>query len=190
MRYQCAGMSGFFFTFLAVILAGLGARDQATVAELTQMQGKRPGVLAVAVAVSVVTAVVAAWVGSALVPLLAGKARATLAVLALGLAGAESLLLRAGRKPEEPTLSLGALAIVLLAHQLADSARLLVFAVAVASAAPLPAGIGGAVGGTVVVAAAWAWPEHLTARRLRLPRRAVGAGLLLLAALLALRILG
>ncbi len=89
----------------------------------------------------------------------------------------ESLLLAPGKPPKEPTRSLGALAIVLLAHQLTDAARFLVFAIAVAFAAPLPA----AVGGTIVLTAAWLAPELASDPRLRIARRAVGAAMLAVA---------
>lgn len=171
-------MTGFFLAFLAVILTGLGARDQAIVAALTERQGQRAGLLAVAIAAGVATAALAAWAGSAVIPTLTGKARLFLAALALALAGAE-MLLPQRRKPAEPTHSLGAAAIVLLACQLTDAARLLVFAIAVASAAPLPAGIGGAVGGAAALTGAWLSPELFSNPRLSRARRAAGVVLLL-----------
>jgi len=41
-------MTGFYFTFLAVLLTGLGARDQHVVAGLSLRQRNRPGVLIIA----------------------------------------------------------------------------------------------------------------------------------------------
>jgi hypothetical protein len=176
-------MSAFYFAFLSVLLAGLGARDQATVANMALRQGARPGVLLVGLASSVATAAFAAWAASFIAPLLAPRAGLVLAALALAGAGAEALWPFAARRPEEPTASLGALAIVLLAHQLTDAARFLVFALAVALAAPLAAGIGGAAGGAAALAAGWMLPEAFADPRLRQARRAVGA-LLVLAALI------
>jgi hypothetical protein len=175
-------MSAFYFAFLAVLLAGLGARDQATVAHLSLSQGARPGVLLVGVAASMATAAFAAWAGSSAAPLLTIKARLAMAALALAFAGAESLWPLAARPPREPTASLGALAIVLLAHQLTDAARFLVFALAVALAAPLAVGIGGAAGGAVALAAGWALPAIFAGPKLRRARRAVGAALMVAAA--------
>lgn len=182
-------MSAFYFAFLAVILAGLGARDQATVAMLSQRQGARPGVLLTGIAVSIATAAFAAWAGSFVVPLLGGKARLVMVAIALALAAAESLWPFATRRMEEPTASLGALAVVVLAHQLTDAARFLVFALAVATDAPLAAGIGGAAGGAVSLAAAWMLPEMFGAPSIRLARRVVGGVLLLLALVVAFRAL-
>lgn len=182
-------MTAFYFAFLAVIFAGLGARDQATVAALSQRQGARPGVLLTGIAVSIATAAFAAWAGSVVVPLLVPKARLVMVAIALGMAAAESLWPFTLRRPEEPTASLGALAIVILAHQLTDAARFLVFALAVAAGASIAAGIGGAVGGAASLAAAWLLPEVFAARRIRLARRAVGALLLPLALVVAFQAL-
>ena len=174
-------MTGFYFAFLAVLLAGLGARDQATVANLTLRQGARLGVLAMGIAVSVATAAVAAWAASLIAPMLPPAARLFLAAFALGLAGSEALLLSPRNKPKEPTHSLGAFGIVILAQQLGDAARFLVFATAVATNAPIPAGVGGAVAGVALLAAGWFAPESVGQPLLRKLRRAIGAVMLLLA---------
>jgi hypothetical protein len=183
-------MTGFYFTLLAVLLVGFGARDQATVAALTQRQGARPGVLLVAIAVSVASAALAAWGATLVAPMLPAKARLILAAMALGLAGAEALVLAPRCKPEEPTLSLGALAIVLFAQQLTDGVRFLVFAIAAATSAPIAAGMAGAVGGGVLLAAGWVAPGFLGHPRMRVIRRAIGGVILLIAVFLALRTFG
>lgn len=175
-------MTALYLTFLAVLLAGLGARDQVSVAVLAASQGARPGVLLTGIAVSFATAAFAAWAGSVVMPLLTAKARLVMAAIALAFAAAEAFWPFAARRPEEPTASLGALAIVLLAHQLTDAARFLVFALAVALAAPVFAGLGGAVGGAAVIAAGWMLPEVFADPRVRLARRLIG-GLLLAIAL-------
>lgn len=174
-------MSGFYFALLAVILAGLGARDQVTIAGLSLRQGQRPGILIVGLFVSAATAALAAWGAALVAPLLAPPARLFMAAAALGLAGGESLLFAPRGKPDEPTHSLGALAIVLLAYQITDAARFLVFAIAVATNAPMPAGLAGAVGGAVLLGAAWAVPEVAGHPRVRLIRRCLGVGMFLLA---------
>jgi hypothetical protein len=183
-------MTGFYFTLLAVLLAGMAARDQLAVAGLTLRQGARPGVLATGIVISIATGAAAAWAGSLAAPLLPSNARLFLAALALGFAGGESLLFSPGRNPEEPTLSLGALALVLIARQLTDAARFLVFAIAVATNAPIPAGLGGMIGGVALLTAAWLAPEWVTLPLLRRLRRMVGAVLLLVALYLGLRAIG
>jgi hypothetical protein len=183
-------VSGFYLALLAVLFAGVGARDQVTIAGLALGQGRRPGALAVGIAVSMATAAFAVWAASVVAPVLAPKARPVLAAIALGLAGAEALLIAPGRRPEEPTASLGALAIVLLAHQATDAARFLVFAIAVATNAPVAVGMAGAVGGAALLTAAWLAPAMATDARLRLARRIIGVGLLLLGTFVALRAFG
>ncbi len=175
-------MAALYLAFLTVLLAGLGARDQVTVAALSARQGSRPGVLLTGLVVSCATAAFAAWAASFVAPMLGPRARLVMVAIALALAGAESLLAFTSRRMDEPTASLGALGIVLLAHQLTDAARFLVFALAVAQGAPVAAAIGGAAGGTAVIAAGWMLPELFGDPRLRWARRAVGAVLLLAAA--------
>lgn len=170
-------------------MAGTGARDQATVAAMTLRQGPRPGLLVIAMMVSLATAAFATWGAVIVTPLLMPRARLVLAAFALAGAGIEALWPFTIRRPHEPTTSLGALLIVLLAHQLTDAARFLVFAIAAGQAAPIAAGIGGAAGGAAVVAAAWLLPQAFTNPQLRLARRAIGAVLLLLALIVAYRAL-
>lgn len=175
-------MSAFYLAFVAVLLAGLGARDQATVAALTLRQRGRAGVLLTGVVVSVATAAFAAWAASFIVPLLVPKARVVMVAIALALGGLEALWPFAAKRMEEPTASLGALGVVVLAHQLTDAARFLVFALAAAFAAPVAAGVGGALAGAVSLGLAWMLPEVFTDPRLRVARRVVGLVLLLAAA--------
>lgn len=183
-------MSGLLFALMATLLTGIGARDQLTVAGIAALHGARPGLIGVALLTSISTATAAAYGGALLAPLLAGNARLMFASLALALAGAEMLFLSARRMPDEPTQSLGAIAIVLSAHQLTDAARFLVFAIAVATRAPISVGLGGALGGACVVLAGWLAAENLPAARLSLIRRPIGGALLILAAVLAMRATG
>jgi hypothetical protein len=173
----------FYLTLLAVLLAGLGARDQATVAGLAARQGQRPAVLIVAVLSAALTALAAAWAAHVMLSLLPPPARAIFAAIALGLAGAESLVLSAPRRPREPTNSLGALALVLVAHQAIDAARFVVFGLGIGLGAPWPAGAAGALGGGVLVTLAWARPDLLALPAARWIRKASGL-LLMLAALM------
>jgi hypothetical protein len=177
-------MTAFYYTFLAVLLAGLGARDQVTVATLSRSQGPRPGVLLTGLAVAIATAVFAGWAASVVAPLLAPRARVAMVAIALAFAGVEALWPFAAKQLAEPTASLGALGVVLLAQELTDAARFLVFALGVALAVPVAAGVGGAVGGAATIAAGWMLPEVFANPRLRLVRGTIGA-FMLLAALFA-----
>lgn len=175
-------MPAFYLTFIAVLLAGLGARDQVTVAGLALRQGKRPGLLVAAVFCACLTAAIAAWAATKMLPILPPPARTIFAAIAIGFAGLESMFLTPRRSPKEPTRSLGALALVLTAQQITDAARFLVFGLGVGMAAPLASGAGGALGGAVLVSFAWACPEFFERPAARPGRRIVG-GLLVLVAL-------
>ena len=131
-------MSGFLFAFLAVLAAGFGARDQILLALLTRAQGRRPMLLAVALAGAVLATAFAGWAAWRLSAEMTGPARDALASIALVIAGGEMALLRPKREPAEPTRSLFAAFLVLVAWQVSDAARLLVFALGVATAAPCP----------------------------------------------------
>jgi Ca2+/H+ antiporter, TMEM165/GDT1 family len=183
-------MSGTLFALLATLLAGIGARDQLTVAALAARNGQHWMLLAISAACAIATAALAAFAARAVIPLLAGDARQLLAALALGLAGGEMLLLRAKPLGTEPTQSLGAAAIVLFAQQLTDAARFIIFALAVATSAPMAVGAGGAAGGVAIVAAGWLGAEELADRNLRLVRLAGGSLLLAVAAWLAYGVFG
>lgn len=171
-------MAAFYLTLVAVLLSGIAARDQTTVAGITRAQGPRFGVLAVALAMTVVTSVLAAYVASAMLVTLPVPARPILSAIVLALAGAESLILSPRKPPREPTHSLGALGIVLLAHQVTDAARFTLFGLAVGMGAPLAAGLGGGLAGLLLVGAAWAYPQAPLLPITRMTRRIVG-GLLL-----------
>lgn len=180
-------MPAFYLTLIAVLLAGFGARDQVTIAGLAARQGRRPGVLLVALLSAALTAAFAAWLAGLMLAELPPPARAIFAGIALGLAGLESLVLVPRRLPAEPTNSLGALLLVLLANQATDAARFLIFGMGVGMAAPLASGAAGAVGGAVLAAAVWAGPHLLDLAALRWVRRIVGLGLLAAALVLFLR---
>ena len=164
-------MTGFILALVGVLLSGLGARDQMAVAALSRKPGPRPGVLLVAIAVCLVTAALAGWAAALIAPLMTAPARLFLAALALGFAGGEALVLSPGRDPKEPTLSLGALTFVLLMHQLTDAARFLIFGIALAADARLPATLGGGLAGILLLAAAWSAPEWFVWKNLRRVRR-------------------
>ena len=175
-------MTGFLLAMIATFLAGFGARDQVLVATFAERQGQRPALLLVALASAVVAAAAAIWLAAAFAPELTAPVRRMLAVLALGLAALEMLLSRPHRRPDEPTQSLGAFGIVLLAQQLTDASRFLLFAISVASILPGAAGLGGALGGAAVVVVGWGGGRALLDLPLLRIRRWLGGALLVLAA--------
>ena len=183
-------MTGFILALVAVLISGLGARDQLTMAALSHNIGPRPATLIAAIAVCCATAAFAGYAAMLIAPLLTAPARLFLAALALGFAGLEALILRPLRETKEATQSLVAQTVVLLAHQLTDAARFLIFGVALAADARMPAAIGGGIGGVLLLTAAWAAPEAFTWQRLRWIRRGLGLVMLLAGLWLGLRAIG
>jgi hypothetical protein len=140
-------MSGFLYAFVAVLLAGIGARDQRLIGHLSAGAVNRYQLLVIAILMGVLTSAVAGWSAHELAPELKRETRLLLAGIALGVGGLESLLMPAPRPPKEPTLSLGAAAIVFFAHQITDAARLMIFALAVSVGTKF-AVAGGVLGGS------------------------------------------
>jgi len=172
-------MSGLLLALFATLMAGLGARDMVLAGRIAGTNGRAGGLIAVAFACAAISSGLAAVAAAFVLPPLTPDARVMLAGMALTLAGLEALVLRPGRKPVEPTHSLGAFALVLLALQVTDPVRFVVFAVGVGTAAPIPAAIGGALGSSVLLAAVISLPDLAESDGLRLARRGMG-GLLLL----------
>lgn len=148
-------MSGFFYAFIAVLLAGIGARDQRLMGHLSAGAVNRYQLLVVALVMGVVTSAAAGWTAHELAPELKRETRLLLAGIALAVAGLESLLMPAPKAPKEPTLSLGAAAIVFFAHQITDAARLMIFALAVSVGTKF-AVAGGVLGGSFALALGFA----------------------------------
>jgi hypothetical protein len=174
-------MAGFLFAMLAVIATGLGGRDQVLVARLAP----RGAVLAIALVCAAITSALAGWAGQSVAPLLNDAARAMLVAIALTLAAAELLLVKPARQPLEPTQSLGAFTVVILAHQLTDAARFTLFAIAAASPLPWTAMAGGMIGAAASLGAGWLGGPLWEKQPLTAIRRVLGVLLLLVAVWLA-----
>lgn len=183
-------MSAFYLTLIAVLLAGIGARDQATIAALSSRQGQRIGVLVVGMACAIAASLFAAWAATFMLAQLPPPARAIFVAIALGIAGLESMVLVPRRAPDEPTHSLGALMVVLLAQQVTDAARFIVFGMGVGMASPWIAAAAGALGGLALIGFAWAAPDFLVRREARLIRRLTGGILFVVAVVILLLELG
>ncbi|VWX52923.1 hypothetical protein [Novosphingobium sp. 9U] len=183
-------MGAFYLTFVAVLLSGIAARDQVTIAALTRAHGQRFGVLATGLTVVAATSAFAAYAAGQVLVTLPLPARPILVAIALALAGLESLILSPRLDPKEPTHSLGALGIVLLAHQVTDAARFTLFGLAIGMGAPIAAGLGGGLAGLLLVGSAWALPRALASPGIRIARRVVGGLLFLIAVTMFLRVRG
>jgi hypothetical protein len=183
-------MAAFYLTFMAVLLSGIAARDQMTIAALTRAQGQRFGVLATGLACAAASSALAGYAAAKFLGTIPFPARPVLQAIALGLAGLESLILSPRRDPREPTHSLGALGLVLVAHQVTDAARFTLFGLAIGMGAPLAAGLGGGLAGLVLVAAAWALAPLFATRWIRAVRKVVGGLLVVIAIAMFLAVRG
>lgn len=166
-------MAAAFLLALATVFAvSLGGRDQLLAARLAERLGKGGGLLLVGAVASTVSGLTMAVAGLAMALTLPAPAADMLVAIALLIAAIELAWQRQLRLPEEPTRSLFATLLVLLARQLGDAARFCVFAFAAGGSAWL-AGIGGAFGGTAALAMGIAMAGELE----RWPLRSIRLGL-------------
>lgn len=170
-------MPSFFLSFVAcALVVGAGA-ESTLVSRLTAALGSQRGLMNVLWASAIATAAFSAALGASLAPMLPPDAKLVFAAVALAFASAELVLRRSKPRPIEPTRSLGAIFLVLLARQGTDAARFIVLALATATAAPAMAAAGGAAGsGAVLTIAALAgsrWEARMPLQLMRLSAAAV-----------------
>jgi Ca2+/H+ antiporter, TMEM165/GDT1 family len=163
----------FFLAWLAVAACSLGGRDQMLVARLAGQGRSGAALLAVAIPAAALTAGALALAGSAVSALLPPAAKHMLVAFALVAAAVELALPVRERAPREPTRSLFALLVVLMARQLGDGARFLVFAFAAAGGSAMLAALGGALGGASALAVAVSVKDDLARWPLTAIRRAL-----------------
>jgi hypothetical protein len=173
-------MTGCLIAFAIAFVTGFGARDQVLLAQLSRAGGPRNALLVTALATAGLATALAAWVGWASALQLTALARQGLAGLALAVAGIRLLPPARPRVLKEPTNSLGAAAIVLIAYQVADTGRLSILALALAvSGSALPVACGGVLGSAAVLATGWHHAGRLLMppAHLHLARQAFGVTL-------------
>lgn len=186
-------MPGFFLALLATLLASIGGRDQTAVSQLSRSFDKPLPLLAPAWLASLASAALAGIAGAWLAPMMPPGGKGVLMAIALAMAALELVWRSRGRvrpAPAEPTRSTVAIFIVLVAHQLGDAARFLIFALAVASAAAPLVIAGGALGAGVSLTLAWWLGQDIRSLRGgRLAQMLIAAALLVAASLIAIRAL-
>ena len=176
-------MDGFLLALLMVIALASGGRDQVMVAQWSDALGKGTALLSVAVLSACVAATVMALIGADFAALLPARARQMLVAFALGAAAIELAWPVKPAPPREPTRSLFAVLVVLLARQIGDGARFAVLAFAAWTGSPVTAALGGALGGAAVAYAGWSLGTERLARWPLRPVRLALAAVLLIAAL-------
>lgn len=176
-------MDSFLLALLLVFALALGGRDQWLVAQWSDALGRSIPLLLLGTACAALSAVLMAWLGEGLAGLLPPRAARMLVAFALALAAFELVWPVTSAAPQEPTRSLGAIAIVLAARQVGDAARFAVFALAAWAHWPATAALGGAIGGGAAIALGWSLGAAGLARWPLLALRRSLAAALLVAAL-------
>lgn len=144
-------MSGFLLALLACLAVMAPGRDGVRMAQLADRLGPGAGLLLPIWLSALASNALAAWLSALLAPAMPPRVRLMFLALALVLAAVELALRRHPRAPQEPTRSTGAILLVLLASQVTDGARLLVLAVALYTAQPVAAAVGGALASGAVL---------------------------------------
>lgn len=171
-------MSSFLFGFALVLIVSIGARDQLLVARLAGRTG--PGLVVAGGLAATFSACMMAWGGAWIADMLFPAAQAMLVALALGAAAIELMWPASDKAPREPSHSIMAAFVVLLARQLGDAGRFLIFALSAATALPWLVAAGGAIGGTGALVVGWiAGGDLETALPLRAIRLVLAAVLLI-----------
>lgn len=176
-------MDTFLFSLLLVFALATGGRDQWLVARWADALGQRGSLLVIGMVSATLTAALMAWAGAGFAAQLPPRAARMLVAFALAIAGFELAWPVKIAEPQEPTRSLGAVAIVLAARQVGDGARFAVFAFAAGANLPATAALGGALGGGAAIALGWSLGGEGLARLPLRPIRLVLAACLILAAL-------
>jgi putative Ca2+/H+ antiporter (TMEM165/GDT1 family) len=185
---------GFFLALVVSLLVSLGGRDQIVIGQLSRSFDNALPLLAPAWLASIASALLAGLAGAWLAPMMPPGGKAMLVAAALALAAVElAWRSRAGagscRAPAEPTRSAIAIFAVLLAHQIGDAARFLVFALAAAQAEPALVIAGGAAGGGASLTMAWMERGDSAAWSGRGVRIAIAAVFVLAACLIVVNVL-
>lgn len=153
-------MPALLLAFIATTIAALGNKDQMIVGDMSDKLGRSSALLAAAWACSALTAVLMSWSGSMLAAIMPSNGKLMLIAFALGISAFELAWPVRYKPMKEPTRSLGAVFIVLIARQIGDAPRFLIFALAVGMGAPTMAAIGGAIGGGLALTLAWLLGRH------------------------------
>ena len=169
----------------AGFVATNGGRAQWLVVGLARKLGASQGLLLSALLASSVTTALAAWLGSFAASHFGEAALQWLAALAMLGASAELLWPVRMREVDEPTRSLGAISLVLIARQLVDAPRLIVLAAATQLGPASLLALGGALGAGLCLWFGWRFRDIIDRRFSAVATRwAMGLVLLVLAVLL------
>ena len=156
-------MAVFLLAFLGAFMLSIGGRAQMLTGRLSDGLSRsldnrieRPfPLLVVAMLCAIACGAAMAWFGNQLAMLVQPESLLLLIAAAMGLGELELVWPVKSKAMQEPTRSMVAIAVVLVARQICDAPRLLVLAVAALQNQMLPTLIGGAAGGALAAAAGW-----------------------------------
>ncbi|WP_298469236.1 TMEM165/GDT1 family protein [uncultured Erythrobacter sp.] len=176
-------MDSFLFSMLLIFAIALGGRDQVLVARLSSTLERSTQLLVLGGLCALVSAGVMAFAGSTMADILPPRAANMLVAFALAIAAFELAWPVKMKAMDEPTRSYGAIGLVLLARQIGDAARFVIFALAAEATYPLVTIIGGTIGGFAALALGWSMGSDLETRIPLRPIRLTIALCLIVAAL-------
>lgn len=180
-------MDSFLLCLVMTFAIAFGGREQLIVAQFSESLERSLPLLATGALCALLSAAIMAYAGSSLAAILPPRAAAMLVAFALAIAAFELIWPVKLKVMEEPTRSLIAIGIVVLARQVGDAARFVIFAFAAEATYPTTALIGGAIGGIAAVALGWSVGlAALEKFPLRIIRRALGVCLFVAAAVIGL----
>lgn len=180
-------MDSFLFCLILTFAIALGGKDQLIVAQFTDAIGRTYALLAAAALCALISAAVMVYSSDLIAGVMPPRAAHMLVAFALAIAAFELFWPKQVKPMKEPTRSIIAIGAVVLARQIGDAARFVVFAFAVEANYPVTALIGGTLGGIAAVALGWALGlARLEKLPLRPIRIAMGVCLILAALLIGL----
>ena len=148
-------MDAFLLALILTFAIALGGREQLIVAQFSQQLERTAPLLVTGAVCAVASAAIMAYAGASMAALLPRRAAEMLVAFALGFAAIELVWRVKIKQMKEPTRSYIAIGAVLLARQVGDAARFVIFALAAWSVHPSTALLGGALGGVAAVALGW-----------------------------------
>ena len=180
-------MDSFLLCLILTFAIALGGREQLIVAQFSQSLERSAPLLVTGAVCAVLSAGALAYLGASMASILPPRAADMLVAFALAAAAFE-LAWRVKVKPmKEPTRSYIAIGVVLLARQIGDAARFVIFAFAAEAVYPTTAVIGGAIGGVAAVGLGWSLGlTSLQKFPLRYYRMALAVGMFLAALVIGL----
>ncbi len=153
-------MDSFLLCLVLTFAIALGGREQLIIAQFAERLERSLPLLVTGALCAVISAGVMAYAGASMAAILPQRAANMLVAAALFMAGVELAWPVKVKTMKEPTRSYIAIGVVVLARQIGDAARFVVFAFAAEAIYSTTALIGGAVGG--VAAAGLGWSAGLT----------------------------